>query len=202
MDTTLEIELTQTGAQFTPLELRLPETLSEQSWADIGRKLLRTDHVMQWWIGDWAAFGAGNTDKDGWRKKGALKEFCEANGFDYGYARNKAWVSRSVHLSLRRDSLPPAYFQEVAPLKPKDQAKWLNKAETMSVSDIRREIRRSSAVEVGFVSDGPEIKMGSKLIDDALRWLRDKSPDFWTFERKAAWRALLQPIVTFWEGLA
>jgi hypothetical protein len=186
----------------------LSDSLSEQDWAHIGRKLLRADQVMQWWIGDWAAFGSGDERQVGWRKRGALKEFCSANGFDYGNVSNKCWVSKSVHLSLRRESLPWSYYQEVAPLKPKDQIKWINLAqsEDLSVSDLRCGIRRGGASIKGFESDGPTIKYAvnypGEYVSDLLTWLKERPDGFWTPEMKERWRSTLDPIVEIYHALA
>lgn len=204
-ESALEAELTRKGAMLSPLELQLPIDLSEQDWAEIGRKLLRAEQVMQWWIGDWAAFGSGDENQIGWRKKGALKEFCDVNGFDYNNVRNKSWVSNSVHLSLRRTfALPWSFFQEIAALKPKDQKKWLQTSvsEALPVSELRKRIRRDDAEESGFESDGPLIKFGTKLANDLHSWLQGQSREFWTVERRAAWRRILEPLAKFWEGLA
>ena len=205
-ESVLEAELVQRGAVFTPLELRLPETMEKQAWSDVGRKLLRADQVMQWWIGDWAAFGAGNPDKDGWRKAGALREFCEANGFRTETAMDHAWVSRSVHLSLRKENLQWSYYSVVAPLKPKDQMRWLKAAEKdrPPVGQFRKQIRewQSSEDVVASKSDGPVIKFGTKMVSDLLQWLKAHPADFWTPSQRATWRGILDPIVKFWEGLA
>jgi len=188
--TGLESDLTATGARFSPVELRLPDTISKSDWAQIGQKLLRADQVMQWWIGDWAAFGAGDETKEGWRKRGALAEFCRMNpNLDYGNVRNKAWVSSSVHLSLRRTSLPWSYFQEIAPLKPRDQKIWIERAasESLTVADLRKRIRLDGGEGNALVSDGPIIEFGTEYFDCLKAWLLKRPPEFWTLETKDIW---------------
>lgn len=194
----LAVELTNTGARFSAIELRLPEDLSEGDWARLGIKLFRTEQVMQWWIGDWAIFGAGNPDKTGWRKKGALLEFCNANGFDYGNARNKAWVSGSVHLALRRENVRWSLFQEVAPLAPKQQKRWLEKAiaDQWTVSELRRNIRVANGEENALVSEGPTADFRGTMHYDALRaWILGKPDEFWDPGRAALWRDRLLELV-------
>ena len=93
----LETELASQRARFSPLGLELPEDLDLDGWAAVGRRLVRADQVMKWWLGDWAAFGL--------RKYGKLKEFAEANGIDFGTLRNLAWVSGAVEVSRRRDNV-------------------------------------------------------------------------------------------------
>lgn len=191
----IELELQQRGVSFTATKLELPEDLPQQDWAEIGRQLLRADQMMQWWIGDWAAFG----DK----KFGALKEFCEINGFNYGTAKNLGWVARSIHLSLRRDHLQFSYYPEVAALKPKDQKRFLELAESkrLAVSELRREIRQSFGTHNALESDGPVMRFAVKLCDDLLGWLQTRGEEFWNPDRRAIWKARLAPIVKFAEGL-
>jgi hypothetical protein len=188
-------ELDVAGAQFRPLNLTLPESLSFEQWAEVGRNLCRSDQVMKWWIGDWAAFGL--------RKYGQLKEFAEINGINYQSLRDMAWVSEKVELSRRRDNLEWSKHREVAALEPKDQEKWLAKAEAeeLPVVEIRRQIRQSQGVQNALQSDGPILKFASKACDDLVNWIRAQPEDFWNEERRTAWRLRLQPIVEFWEKL-
>lgn len=187
--------------EATPLVLKLPEDLSLDSWAAIGRELCRSEQMMKWWIGDWANFG--------FRKYGQLKEFAEANGINYQTLRDLAWVSEKVEMSRRRDNLEWSKHREVAALEPKDQEKWLAKAEKeeLPLVEIRRQIRQSQGENNALQSDGPVLKFASKSCDDLVNWLRQHpllpagGNDFWDEERRAAWRLRLQPIVEFWKQL-
>lgn len=185
----LQIDLASTGARFTPVELKLPEDMPKADWSHIGQKLLRADQVMQWWIGDWAQFGAGNADKDGWRKKGALIEFCRANRVDYGNLRNKSYVSGAVHLSLRRDNVRWSFFQEIAPLKPREQRIWLEKVidDELTVSNLRQQIRISKGEDNALVSDGPRMEFGVQYFDNLKGWLLKRPSEFWIPERRGIW---------------
>jgi hypothetical protein len=192
----LGLELPQiAGAQFEALGLRLPEGLAFEQWADIGKTLCRSDQVMKWWLGDWAAFGS--------RKYGQLKEFAEINGLNYGTLRNLAWVSEKVELSRRRDNVEWSKHAEVAALEPREQQKWLAKAEKeeLPVVEIRRQIRQSQGESNALASDGPVLKFASKACDDLVNWIRSQPEDFWNEERRTAWRERLRPIVEFWEKL-
>lgn len=193
------------GAKFTPLELDLPEDITLDDWADIGRKLCRSDQVMQWWLGDWARFGAGDEGQKGWRKHGQLKEFAEANGVNYQTLRDLAWVSGNVQMSRRRDKLEWSKHREVAALPPKEQEKWLAKTEkeSLPIAELRRQIRQAQADpgKNALESDGPVIKFISKQLDDLIHWLKKQPSDFWDADRKALWKVRLQPIVEIWKSL-
>jgi hypothetical protein len=75
-------------------------------------------------------------------------------------------------------------------------------AESLGVSELREQIRRSTADEKGYERDGPVIKLGTKLANDLFSWLTSQGESFWTPERKLAWRRILEPLAKFWEGLA
>lgn len=196
-------ELLKRGVEFSPLELKMPEDLLLEDWSAVGRKLFRMDQVTKWWLGDWAAFGLGDRKKKGWRKYGKLKEFADANGIDYGYLRNLAYVSQSVTLSRRRDNVEWSKHQEVAPLPPQEQKQWLAKIEKEDLprAEVRRQIRQSQGENNALESDGPITKFASKACDDLVNWIKGRPAEFWTEERRAAWRLRLQPIVKFYESL-
>lgn len=182
-------------ASWSALTLKLPEDLKMEDWAIIGRELCRTDQVVKWWIGDWAAFGL--------TKYGQLKEFAELNGINYQTLADMAWVSRSVEVSRRRESLDWSKHREVAALEPKEQEKWLAKAEKeeLPVAEIRRQIRQSQGDNNALESDGPVIKYASKACDDLVNWIKTRPEGFWDEARRTAWRARLRPIVEFYEKL-
>ena len=189
------VTLWREKANWSPLVLKLPENLPMEEWAGIGRELCRTDQVMKWWIGDWAAFGL--------RKYGQLKEFAEMNGLNYQSLADMAWVSKSVEVSRRRESLEWSKHREVAALPAKEQEEWLARAEKeeLPVAEIRRQIRQSQGENNALASDGPVIKFASKACDDLVNWIRSQPEDFWNEERRTAWRERLRPIVEFYREL-
>jgi hypothetical protein len=136
-------------------------------------------------------------------RRGALKEFAEANGLNYQWLRNLAWVSNKVDQSRRRDSVDWSKHMEVAALPPKEQTKWLARAEkeAMPVAALRREIRLAHGEGNALESDGPVIKFAVKWVDDLMHWLRGRPAEFWTEDRCQAWRQRLGPVVDFYNRL-
>jgi hypothetical protein len=183
------------AARSSGLWLNLPEDMAMQDWAQLGSRLCRAEHVMKWWIGDWAAFGV--------KKYGKLKEFADTNGFDYGTLRNLAYVSASVELSRRRDNVEWSKHAEVAPLPAKEQEKWLSRTEKeeLPVAELRRRIRQDRGTKNALESDGPVLRFAFKACDDLVNWLKTRPEEFWDEERRAAWRKRLEPVVKFWEKL-
>jgi hypothetical protein len=199
----LQDELTAHHVRFTPLGLSLPENLAIDAWATVGRRLCRGGKVMQWWLGDWAAFGLRKYEeerKEEAKKKGkanvdppmTLKDFAKANGIDYGTLRSLAWVSRAVAVSRRRDTLEWSFHQEVAALDPADQVKWLDKieAEDLPRAELRRQMRQSQGENNALAPDGPVVRFVSKAFDDANRFLRTQPEEFW--EDPDLWKIWLE----------
>jgi hypothetical protein len=190
----LKVEL-PAAARSSGLWLNLPEDMAMQDWAQLGSRLCRAEHVMKWWLGDWAAFGV--------KKYGKLKEFADTNGFDYGTLRNLAYVSASVELSRRRDNVEWSKHAEVAPLPAKEQEKWLARTEKeeLPVAELRRRIRQDRGTKNALESDGPVLRFACKACDDLVNWLKTRPDEFWDEDRRSAWRKRLEPIVKFWEKL-
>ena len=85
----------------------------------------------------------------------------------------------------------------------KEQKQWLAKVEKedMPRVEMRRQIRQAGGENNALESDGPIIKFASKACDDLVNWIKTRPGDFWTEERRAAWRIRLDPIVKFHETL-
>jgi hypothetical protein len=218
-------DLKDAGVCLSALEMRLPETMDLDAWCAIGRRLTRADQVMQWWLGDWAAFGlrkfegvqeegtsnverrTSNLEQGKPRpRRGALKEFAESHGVNYQTLRNLAWVSSKVELSRRRDSVEWSKHAEVAALPPREQKQWLAKVEDENLprAVLRQQIRLSQGENNALVSDGPVMESPRKYIDELNRWIAAHpdpgEPDvdgFWTPGRRAEWKEWLEAVVTF-----
>ena len=192
----IHLELQVIGAKADQLQLNLPDDMALDEWAALGRKLCRSDQVIKWWIGDWAAFRE--------RKYGKLKDFATMNNLSYQTIANLAWVSKAIEVSRRRESLEWSKHSEVAALEPKEQDKWLAKTdeEKLPVSELRRQIRQSQGKNNALISDGPSIKFISKSFDDSLHWLEAQPEEFWTEDRREVWRKRLEPFARFYERLA
>lgn len=145
-----EIQITSLPESVsTATSLTIPEATTVEQWAQIGCELYHAGQRMTWWLADWAAFGE--------RKHGELKEFCDLNGINYGTVKNLSSVAAAVEKSRRRDLLSFSHHFEVAALNPKDQSKWLIRAEKekWSVVELRRQIRADLSEHGREVTNGP-----------------------------------------------
>lgn len=119
----------------------LPETMTQEDWLRAGRLLGEIKGSVQWWIGDWWAFGE---HRYGERK--ALVEAEDWDAPDFQTCMNAASVCRAFReTSRRREVLGFAHHAEVAGLAPPDADALLDWAEEnrASTRQLRLQVHRS-----------------------------------------------------------
>lgn len=99
-----------------------PEDLSFEAWRDIGIRLAATSQRVQWWLGDWWAFGE--------HTYGQRAEIVAEGLFPHAQKtiRNYAVISRRYEPSRRRDDLPFTHHVEAANLPPEEADELLETA--------------------------------------------------------------------------
>ncbi len=125
------------------LSLDLPASTSFEDWTRVGRELAAREKVLNWWIGDWWAFGE---HKWGERSKLAAEGVF---GLKFQTLRNFGSVCRSIETSRRRDTLDWSHHVEIAALSPEAGDRLLDQAEQektqtgkpMSVAELRAAAR-------------------------------------------------------------
>lgn len=119
------------GVELRANALILPESLSYDAWVAIGHELKKYETGIQWWIGDWIAFGE--------RRYGEMY----ANAIDESQAktwRNYVYVAQSVKTSRRRDNVSWSHHAEIASLKPAQQEElldWCEQPVVEKTGDVR-----------------------------------------------------------------
>lgn len=118
------------------------------SWADheaIGEFIRRSHQASGWWLADWLRYGEKRAD---WKER--LDDALDATGYTMKTLQNAKYLGENVSPSHRREDLDFSTHFEVAPLHPKEQKEWLEKAvaEGWSRSELRRHIRASKRVKV------------------------------------------------------
>jgi N6-adenosine-specific RNA methylase IME4 len=129
--------------------LNLPDGLSFDDWQRVGETLGRIGRAHQWWIGDWLNYGEAAY---GEKYAQAINE----TGYEYQTVADIAWTSKAVEVSRRRESLSFSHHREVAPLPPREQTDWLDKAERFgwSKAELRKQIKTPPLLEAPEVPDG------------------------------------------------
>jgi N6-adenosine-specific RNA methylase IME4 len=102
----------------------LPADLTEQQWADIGRRLGKVERSVQWWIGEWWMFGEAHIR--------TCKTIVTADDWDgpaYQTCVNAANCCRSFPSNRRRLLVPFSHHAEVASLPAKEADELLDQAQ-------------------------------------------------------------------------
>jgi N6-adenosine-specific RNA methylase IME4 len=132
--------------RITPTKLDLPADYSLDDWLQLGEMLKGMHQSVQWWVGDWWAFGERKWGDKAWQ---ALDGFKRPDQTVY----NIASVARrfqapenllsTVDLPTRHENLSFTHHQEVAYLPPQQAEALLNKAEQegLTVRELRTEVR-------------------------------------------------------------
>lgn len=147
-------------ADVTPLSmieatiaLDLPDDLRIEDWQAIGRKLCAMEQRVQWWLGDWWAFGESHY---GSRAKAVADGIF---GRAYQTLANYGAVARTFETSRRREALPFTHHAEVAGL-PADVAEIVLTAAEQghwSSRETRTEVlrRKLGLGEPGQIAQAP-----------------------------------------------
>lgn len=123
---------------FKSASLDLPEGLEYAEWQEVGTVIHRAEKAVMWWIGDWLAYGEKRYGE-------TYAKAQDISGYELGTLKNAKYVAQRVEKSRRRDFLSWKHHQEVSPLSPSQQDKWLDIAEAnnLSAAKLRREISQS-----------------------------------------------------------
>lgn len=133
------------GCEFTETTLTINEKLSQEHWERLGQVLKRVESGVQWWIGDWMAYG----EKHFSEKYAQAIDVSDQTGINVDTLRNYQWVSEHVPPVMRITTVPWSFHQVIAALPPKEQRKWLKHASEMraagekySYRDLKRDVER------------------------------------------------------------
>lgn len=126
-----------THVKLSKTSLEMDENTTFEEWSEIGEKLQDIQGSIHWWIGDWISFGEHK-----WGEK--YTQAIEKTGYVLETLKTDVWVANSIKKSLRNDNLSFTHHHLVASLEPKDQEKWLDKAEKeeLSTRELKATIRK------------------------------------------------------------
>lgn len=122
--------------EFKPTGLEIKGSPTYDEWESFGNGLKAVNGAVQWWIGDWINYG-----ESAYGEK--YSQALEATDYEYETLKGYSYTARMVEKVRRRTNLLFSHHREVAKLKPKEQEKWLKKAEEeqLSVRKLRDSIR-------------------------------------------------------------
>lgn len=121
--------LTKTG-------LIIGDEVTKEEWGELGQVLKGLNQSLQWIIGDWVNYGEKQ-----WRE--TYDQIAEQTGLDKTTIYDFAYVARSVHFSVRTETLSFGHHKLVAKFDRKIQRQWLDYAaeKKLSVNAMRQQIK-------------------------------------------------------------
>lgn len=161
----LLVKLEKDG-NLTPTQLKLVDSeMPFERWEALGLFLGRVSRSSRWWIGDWLNFGEAV-----YGEKYAAA--AEETGLEPGTLIHYSYVARQVPPSRRKEQLPFSSHALVAPLEPKEQREWLNKAvkEGWTRAEFRDALRDAGMIGRGGAEPTPNGGGG----DDGVEPLPDQ----------------------------
>ena len=128
---------------LTKTSLTVKKDLSIEEWLEIGKCLKEITGSVQWWIGDWL--------NEGEKRYGEMySRALDRSDYKYMSLAQFKYVAKKIESSRRLEKLSFYHHLEVAKLTPKEQRKWLKKAEQneWSVKELRLTIREEKRTTV------------------------------------------------------
>jgi hypothetical protein len=122
--------------------LTFPAQLTEKDWQEAGRELGRAGGSLQWWIGDWWAYGEHR-----YGERMALVEADDWVGPSFQACMDCAAVARAFETSRRREVLTFTHHREVTSLPPAEADLLLDEAEAdgLTIRALRERVRQVKA---------------------------------------------------------
>ena len=159
--------------EFSQNQLVISEDCSHNEWVNIGKQLKYIEGSVQFWIGDWARFGARYENSNNVKKE-VYDQLEEITGFDRRTLREYKQVAEKV--GARAPSLPYSHHREVVNLSPDKQKHFLDKAEQekLTVRELKNEILQDK--KANFVKpEGIKGKYEIIYLDPPWQYDKDES---------------------------
>lgn len=126
------------GCHFSSTGLKIETGLEFQHWEQIGRALEIAHKGVQWWIGDWLAYGEREY-------KETYAQAVALTGLKITTLMNYAFVAKAVDTSRRREVVDFSTHADVAGLPAEDQEEILARAahEDLPRREVRKAVRKA-----------------------------------------------------------
>jgi|1186.fasta_scaffold363161_1 hypothetical protein len=116
-----------------------------EQWLTCGQALIEIEGAVQWWLGDWWAYG----DHDYGERKALFEEGGPLADANFHTIREYGTVARAVTSEVRSSLVSWKHHHNVAHLPPDQQREWLTRAEKegWSSNELKSAIARAKAIE-------------------------------------------------------
>jgi N6-adenosine-specific RNA methylase IME4 len=122
----------------------LPENLTFEDWVSCGKTLRKIEGSIQWWLGDWWAYG-----NHAYGERVRALEAGLVGDLKFPTVHSYGTVARAIGGDRRRSLVSFSHHREVAALPVEQQDRWLDRAESedLSVHKMRAAIRQRAAAD-------------------------------------------------------
>lgn len=184
--TTLTIDV---PGKLTAVGLQIqPGGMTYEQWETLGKKLREVNIFSRWWLGDWILYGERHLSEK-------YSQAIDATNYDRETLRGFAYVAERFSMERRRAATTGVTFSHhrvVAKMDAPEADGWLDKvaAEGWTVSELKREIRRSKAEDsnepdptswVDIVTSPRAVKIGAEHGDGVIVATFGKDEDGYKF---------------------
>jgi N6-adenosine-specific RNA methylase IME4 len=140
----------------------LPAQLTGDEWVQCGKWLGKVEASVQWWLGDWWAYGEHKYGD----RVALFQEGGPLEEMNFGTLRTYGWVCRQVPTSNRLDVLTFKHHFHVAALSFDEQRYWLERAvkEGWSSNQLKSAIARQAAIDKTVQTDLDAEKLGKFVV--------------------------------------
>lgn len=142
----LAIQDIRLPGRATTVALNLPDSMTFEQWVDLGKELTRVEGAVQWWLGDWWAFGE---HKYGDRAK-QLADVGKLFHKEFYTLAHYGVAARAFKPNHRRAELTFSHHLELTSIESERQRdRWLIKAinNNWSVNQLRGAIKQKRAAD-------------------------------------------------------
>lgn len=148
--------------EVTRTSLALPKGIDFAAWQAIGEQLTFAEGAVQFWLGDWFAYGESAFGES---------EAAQAVGRAEETIRAAVWVSKRIPPANRRPNLTWSHHREVAALEPAEQSAVLDLAERdgLTTNALRAIVRHRKASKA--LGDGEARRVAVEEIVERLETL-------------------------------
>ena len=153
------------GFTLTAVGVEVEGQPTIEEWRTAMQFIDRAASASMWWHGDMLRYGEATYGELASQDDGDEK-------YDYKTLRNAKYVAENVPMSRRRDTLSFGHHEVVAPLSPDQQVKWLDQAEseTLTRSELRRVVADARAAETIAATPLPKGKHNVIYADPPWRY--------------------------------
>jgi N6-adenosine-specific RNA methylase IME4 len=147
--------------KITRTSWALPKAMPFEQWSACGTALVEIGSAVQWWLGDWWAYGEHAYGK----RIEAVRDGLFGE-YEVQTLRVMGYVARNVDSNQRCEQLTFTHHRYVAAMPPAEQKKWLARAvkEGWSSNELKSAIARQAAIDRTKQTDLEAAKLGKFVI--------------------------------------